>query len=111
MLMNNAIKSICFFLLFSLFLGCTIAGEQRKHWDLQSSKEDMELTVKKHTAIDAIERQNAEDSLNDLNYKWHIDLVNRIEEVPQNWKNDKEREKAINLLIDKQLHEGSNNNK
>jgi hypothetical protein len=107
---NNVFKFIGIILFFPIFLGCTIAGEPRKHWDLQSSKEDMDLSVKKHTSTNAIERQNIEDLQDNLNYKWHINLGNRNESEPHYVPDDKEREKAINQLIDKQLREGSKNN-
>lgn len=105
--MNIVHKLIGIILLISSILGCTIAGGPRNNMDLQSSKEDMELTIKKHTARTPAERQQYEDRLNDLNYKWHIDLGNRADEAPSYQINDKDREHAINQLIDKSLREGS----
>lgn len=92
----------------TLFLtGCnTVYGEKRTQWDLKSSQEDMELTVKKHLANDPAERQQLEERLNDLNYKWHVTLGNSVEEKPRLPLNDKARDSVINQLIDKNLREG-----
>lgn len=90
-----------------LLTGCsTVYGEKRTQWDLKSSQEDMELTVKKHLANDPAERQQLEERLNDLNYKWHVTLGNSVEEKPRLPLNDKARDSVINQLIDKNLREG-----
>lgn len=90
-----------------LLTGCsTVYGEKRTQWDLKSSQEDMELTVKKHLAHDPAERQQLEERLNDLNYKWHVTLGNSEEEKPHVPLNDNARDSTINQLIDKNLREG-----
>jgi len=73
---------------------------------LKSSQEDMELTVKMHLAHDPAERQQLEEQLNDLNYKWHVTLGNSVEEKPLLPLNDNARDSAINQIIDKNLREG-----
>lgn len=90
-----------------LLTGCsTVYGEKRTQWDLKSSQEDMELTVKMHLANDPVERQQLEERLKDLNYKWHVTLENSVEENPRLPLNDNARDSALNQLIDKNLREG-----
>jgi hypothetical protein len=104
--MNNIQKLIRIIILIYPILGCTIAGEPKKQWDFQSSNEDMELTIKKYQALTPEEGQKYEDRLNDLNYKWHIDLSSRADEASSYQISDKDREQAINQLIGKSLREG-----
>jgi len=96
---------MCILPITALLGGCII-GEQRKQWDLESSRLDQELTIKKITSpAGSAQQKYYDDSPNDLNYKWYIDLRPESDDIVPSNKPDDERIDSFNKTFEKQLHQ------
>lgn len=106
----RCIVTLAGFLLVLVTLPGCIIGEPRQHRDFLSAQREQELFIQQNMApLGSDERQLIDNELNDLNYKWHLDLTPPVEQTPPAVDDDRERIRAINERIDRSLREGGNN--